>query len=85
MQQETETRPIASARVHVERAIERVKNYRILQSVFQLTMAQSICTHNLYVYICTYMKNNSKNYMIHYLQIILDVFPLISKDLYKKN
>ena len=34
MQEETETRRIASVRVHVERAIERVKNYRILQSVF---------------------------------------------------
>ena len=38
MQEETETRRIASVRVHVERAIERVKIYRILQSVFQLTL-----------------------------------------------
>ena len=31
---EIETRRIASVRVHVERAIERVKNYKILQNVF---------------------------------------------------
>lgn len=34
LNQENETRQIASVRVHVERAIERVKNYKILQSVF---------------------------------------------------
>ena len=31
---ENETRKITSVRVHVERAIERVKNFKILQSTF---------------------------------------------------
>jgi len=35
IQEENETRHIASVRVHVERAIERTKNFRILQLVFQ--------------------------------------------------
>lgn len=33
-EQETETRRIARLRIHVERAIERVKNFRILQETF---------------------------------------------------
>ncbi len=36
---EIQTRCIASVRVHVERAIERVKNYKILQTIFKLSMA----------------------------------------------
>ncbi|XP_057299245.1 uncharacterized protein LOC130629884 [Hydractinia symbiolongicarpus] len=49
--EENETRRIASVRVHVERAIERIKNYRILQTVFKLSMAAElnkiwvICCH----------------------------------------
>lgn len=39
-------------RVHVERAIERVKNYRILQSVFQLSMAPYL--NKIWV-ICSYL------------------------------
>ena len=34
-EQETQTRRIARLRIHVERAIERVKNFRILQETFQ--------------------------------------------------
>ena len=33
LEEELETRSIASVRIHVERAIERIKNYRILQGV----------------------------------------------------
>ena len=47
----TSTRKIASVRVHVERAISRIKNYRILHQVVPLTMAQdfekiwSVCSY----------------------------------------
>ena len=33
LEEELETRSIASVRIHVERAIERIKNYRILQGI----------------------------------------------------
>ena len=33
LEEELETRSIASVRIHVEWAIERIKNYRILQGV----------------------------------------------------
>ena len=36
------TRKIASLRIHVERAIGRVKNYRILSNVVPLTLIKSI-------------------------------------------
>ena len=39
---EIQTRHIASVRVHVERAIERVKNYKILQTVFKVSMAPDL-------------------------------------------
>ena len=51
---ELETRRIASVRVHVERAINRVKNFRILQSIFQLSMAQDL---NKVWVICCYLVN----------------------------
>ena len=38
LEEEFETRTIASVRIHVERAIERIKNYRILQGVIPNTM-----------------------------------------------
>lgn len=38
LEEEFETRTIASVRIHVERAIERIKNYRILQGVVCNTM-----------------------------------------------
>ena len=37
--EEQETREIASARIHVERAIARIKTFRILNSMFPITMA----------------------------------------------
>ena len=42
LEEETSTRKIASVRVHVERAISRIKNYRILHQVVPLTMAQDL-------------------------------------------
>ena len=50
---EIETRRIAS-RVHVERAIERVENYKILQNVFPLSMAPDL--NKIWV-ICCYLVN----------------------------
>jgi hypothetical protein len=40
--EEVETRRIAFLRVHVERAIARIKNYRLLQTVFPITMAAQL-------------------------------------------
>lgn len=54
VQGEAETRRIASVRVHVERAIEPVKNYRIIQNVFPLTMAADL--NKIWV-ICCYLVN----------------------------
>ena len=39
---EAKTRKIASVRVHVERAIARIKNYRILRQVIPLTLAENL-------------------------------------------
>ena len=39
---ENETRQIASARAHVERAIERVKTFKLLRSTFPLSMAPEL-------------------------------------------
>ena len=38
LEEEADTRCIASVRIHVERAIERIKNYRILQGVIPISM-----------------------------------------------
>ena len=38
LEDEAETRRIASLRIHVERAIQRIKNYRILQGVIPLSL-----------------------------------------------
>ena len=54
LEKELETRRIASVRVHVERAINRIKNYRILQTVFQLSMAADF--NKIWV-ICCYLTN----------------------------
>lgn len=35
-----ETRRIANLRIHVERAMERVKNFRIIQGVMPITLAR---------------------------------------------
>ena len=44
---EAKTRKIASVRVHVERAIARIKNYRILRQVIPLTSMHKLY-HNIY-------------------------------------
>jgi hypothetical protein len=51
LEEELTTRKIASVRVHVERAIARIKNYRILHQVVPITLAKdldkiwAICTY----------------------------------------
>ena len=40
--EEDETRQIASVRIHVERAIERIKNVNILRQIIPNTMAKDI-------------------------------------------
>lgn len=54
LQEENETRRIASLRVHVERAIGRIKNYRILQTVFPISMSPDL---NKVWVICCYLVN----------------------------
>ena len=39
-EEEDETRDVASGRIHVERAIERVKNYNILTQIIPNSMAE---------------------------------------------
>ena len=39
IQEETETRRIASLRIHVERAIARIKNHNMLKTIFPIAMA----------------------------------------------
>ena len=39
---EAKTRKIAAVRVHVERAIARIKTYRILHQVVPLTLAENL-------------------------------------------
>ena len=40
--EEDETREIASVRIHVERAIERVKNFNILKQILPNSMAEDV-------------------------------------------
>ena len=40
--EEDETRQIASVRIHVERATERIKNFNILRQIISNTMAEDI-------------------------------------------
>ncbi|CAB4005346.1 Hypothetical predicted protein, partial [Paramuricea clavata] len=42
LEEELTTRKIASVRVHVERAIARIKNYRILHQVVPITLAKDL-------------------------------------------
>ncbi len=42
VEEEFETRKIASVRIHVERAISRIKTFRILSTVFQITMSSEL-------------------------------------------
>ena len=54
VEEETETRRIASVRVHVERAIRRIKTFKILQSVFPIRMAADM---NKIWIVCAYLTN----------------------------
>ena len=49
---ETETRRIASVRIHVERAIARIKSFRILKTVLPISMAPDL--NKIWV-ICCYL------------------------------
>ena len=49
---ESETRKIAAVRVHVERAIQRIKCFRILKNVFPLSMASEL---NKIWIVCSYL------------------------------
>ena len=51
---ETETRRIASVRIHVERAIARVKSFRILKTISPISMAADL--NKIWV-ICCYLTN----------------------------
>lgn len=42
LDEEDEKRQIASVRIHVERAIERIKNFSILRQIIPNTMAEDI-------------------------------------------
>jgi hypothetical protein len=52
IEEETETSRIASLRIHVERAIARIKSFRILSTVFPISMAANL--NNFWV-ICCYL------------------------------
>ena len=52
VEEETETRRIASVRIHVERAIERIKNYKILQGRYPTSMIEKL--NKIWV-ICCYL------------------------------
>ena len=52
----TETRRIAEVRIHVERAIGRIKNYRILQGGLPITLAAS--ASQIFT-VCAYLTNFS--------------------------
>jgi len=50
----TETRRIASLRIHVERAIQRMKKFRLLQGVIPISIAS---VANQAVYVCAALCN----------------------------
>ena len=52
--EETETRRIAAVRVHVERAIRRIKTFRILKTVFPISMSADL---NKIWIVCAYLTN----------------------------
>ena len=51
-EEEILTRKIASVRVHVERAISRIKNYRILNQVIPISLSDDL--DNIWT-ICSYL------------------------------
>ncbi len=58
-------RSIASLRIHVERAIGRMKNFTILKGVFHIKMA---CIANQIVSVCAWLTNISYHRLFHPLQ-----------------
>ena len=52
VEEEIITRKIASVRVHVERAISRIKNYRILNQVIPISLSDDL--DNIWT-ICSYL------------------------------
>ena len=54
LQEEKETRQIGSVRIHVERAISRIKTFRILNTIFPICMAADL---NKIWIICSYLTN----------------------------
>ena len=54
IEKETETRRIAAVRIHVERAIGRIKNFRILKTLCPISMAADL---NKIWIICCYLTN----------------------------
>lgn len=65
IEEETETRRIASVRIHVEHAIARIKSFRILSTVFPISMTADlnkiwiICSY-LYNFLPPLLKNDTK-------------------------
>ena len=53
-QEKTETRQIAAVRIHVERAISRIKTFKILSTVFPISMGADL---NKIWIICCYLTN----------------------------
>ena len=54
LEEEVATRQIASVRVHVERAIRRIKTFRILKTIFPISMSADL---NKIWIICAYLTN----------------------------
>ena len=54
IEEETEIRRRASVRIHVERAIARIKNFKVLSTIFPVFMAAAI---NKVWIICCYLSN----------------------------
>ena len=54
IEDETETRQIASVKIHVERAVSRIKAFRILSAVYPLKLAPDL---NKVWVICSYLPN----------------------------
>ena len=65
--EEQETRQIASARIHVECAIARIKTFRILNSMFPIAMATDL--NKIWVICCSYKffaSINNRQVILHY-------------------
>ena len=60
LEKESETKRIASVRIHVERTIARIKNYKILQNTFPLSMAANM--NKIWVIVC---------YLVNFLQPLI--------------